>query len=290
MTIDKALRLAAADAAHGAVTFPADLHGFPGIAHGGAVAALFHRLALPRPPVALRVELLRGVPTATPLALRTGSEGATARLALSQNERTLAVATFQRTDLVPPDVAPLRARWAADRDGHEEVPGTATCLACGSANPLGLGVRFLVNGRFLWKEYVPPATYRTQDGAHPALALILMDELGWWLGALAQRECGVTTDVRITLFEALPFAPLLVIGDRTAVAIDADDPRGRYSRASGVLLGPGGTLLAAAEVRFGGSRAYTRRLIEPFLSTTPVDDLARWFPSVRELARKESAG
>ena len=37
---------------------------------------------------------------------------------------------------------------------------------------------------------------------------------------------------------------------------------------SGVLLGPDGALLAAAEVRFAGSRAYTRRLVEPFLATT----------------------
>ena len=60
VTIDEALRQATAEAARGVVTFPADLHGFPGTAHGGAVAAVFHRLTLPRPPVALRVELIRG--------------------------------------------------------------------------------------------------------------------------------------------------------------------------------------------------------------------------------------
>ena len=76
-----------------------------------------------------------------------------------------------------------------------------------------------------------------------------------------------------------------MVGDRTAVR-DDDDPRGRYSRVSGVLLGPDGALLAAAEIRFAGSRAYTRRLVEPFLTTTPLDDLARWFPSARELAPK----
>lgn len=286
MTIDEALRQAAADAARGTVTIPADLHGFPGTAHGGAVAAVFHRLALPRPPVALRLELLRGVPTATPLGLRTGSEGATARLALIQGERVLAQATLHREGLVPMDAAPLRARWAGNRDSHEEVPGTATCLACGSANPLGLAVRFLANDRFLWSEYVPPTTYRTREGVHPALALIMLDELGWWLGALAQKECGVTTDVRITLFEALPFAPILVLGDRAASGSDAD-PRGRYSRTSGVILSEDGRVLAAAEVRFGGSRAYTRRLVEPFLATAPIDELARWFPSIRELARRE---
>jgi hypothetical protein len=286
VTIDEALRQAAADAARGVVTFPADLHGFPGTAHGGAVAAVFHRLTLPHPPVELRVELLRGVPTATPLGLRTGSEGATARLALTQAERPLAEATLRREGLARPDVAPLRAQWAADHAARDEVPGTATCLACGPANPLGLGVRFLVNDRFLWREYLPPGTYRTREGAHPAVALILLDELGWWLGALALKECGVTTDVRVTLFESLPLAPLLVLGDRSIVGSD-DDPRGRYCRTAGALLGPNGTLLAAAEIRFAGSRAYTRRLVEPFLATTSPAKLARWFPSARDLARRE---
>jgi hypothetical protein len=287
VTIDEALRQATAEASRGVVTFPADLHGFPGVAHGGAVAAVFHRLTLPRPPVELHVELLRGVPTVTPLGLRTGSTGATARLALLQGERPLAEATLRREGITPPDVSSLRDRWAGDHDARDEVPGTATCLACGAGNPLGLGIRFLMNDRFLWREYAPPATYRTREGAHPALALVLLDELGWWLGALAQQECGVTTDVRIRLFQALPSGPLVVMGDRRTVGSD-DDPRGRYCRTAGFLLGGDGTLLASAEVRFAGSRAYTRRLVEPFLATTPLESLARWFPTARDLLRRES--
>jgi hypothetical protein len=146
-----------------------------------------------------------------------------------------------------------------------------------------------VTERFVWRECVPPETYRTRQGTHPALALILLDELGWWLGALAQQECGVTTDIRVTVFAPLPPGPFLIIGDRAAVRPD-DDPRGRYCLTAGVLLGPDGSLLASAEVRFAGSRAYTRRLLGPFLATTPADELARWFPSARELARPESLG
>ena len=56
-----------------------------------------------------------------------------------------------------------------------------------------------------------------------------------------------------------------------------------------IVLGRDGTLLATAEVRFAGSRAYTRRLVEPFLATTPLDDLARWFPSTRDLARDKGS-
>ncbi len=287
MTIDDALRLATAEAARGVVTIPPDLHGFPGVAHGGAVAAAFHRLALPRPPVALHLELQRSVPTGAPLRLASGSRGATAELSLAQGDRLLATATLHRTGVAPPRVDDLVAAWEHDRQG-EEVPGSATCLACGSANPLGLDLRLIAAPRVLWREHLPRPAYHLRTGeAHPALALVALDELGWWLGALAQGECGVTTDVRLALFAPLPLAPLLILGDRTGVRPD-EDPRGRYSRVSGVLLGPARDVLAAAEIRFAGSRAYTRRLLEPFLATTPLDELARWFPSARELSARRA--
>jgi hypothetical protein len=285
VTIDAALDAAVAEAARGLVTVPAELHGFPGAAHGGAVAAILHRLTLPRPPVELHLRLARSVPTATVLRLDTGSAGSVAHVALRQEDRTLVDATLRRSGVEPPEAGPLRALWATvDQDGGEAVPGTATCLACGSANPLGLGVRFLASERALWRRYVPGPAYHARRGeAHPALALIMLDELGWWLGAAAQGECGVTTDVRIALFEPLPLGPLAVIGDRAVVRTD-DDPRGRYARGTGAILGPDGTLLASADVRFAGSRAYTRRLLDAFLETTPLDELARWFPGARELA------
>jgi len=289
VTIDDALREAAATAARGEITFPRDLHGFPSTVHGGAVAALFHRLTLPRPPVHLRLELMRGLPTGTPLALTTTSAGHEARLTLAQGDRTLARATLSREAVPAIDPAPSTAAWAAGPVATAETPGTSTCLACGSANPIGLAVRFHVNDQLLWREYVPRETYRARDGgAHPALAFVMLDELGWWLGALAQGECGVTTEVEVTWYRPLPLAPLLVIGDRMAVRAD-DDPRGRYCRAGGVLLDPGGEILAAGSVRFAGSRAYTRRLIEPFREATDPDTLVRVFPSAGQFLRRDAS-
>jgi hypothetical protein len=292
VTIDEALRRAVADAARGLVRFPADLHGFPGVVHGGAVGAVFHRLTLPRVPVELHFTLQRGVPTETDVVLRTGSAGATARLTLLHGDRTLAEATLRREGLHPPGLSALRAVWAdATAAGGETLPGTATCLACGTRNPLGLAMELRATERLIWCTSTPPETYagRQADTAHPALALIALDELGWWLGALAQGECGVTTDVTVTLFEPLPRGPLLILGDRGSVRADGDE-RGRYSLGSGAILSPEGEVLAAATVRFAGSRAYTRRLLEPFLATTQTDRLARWFPSARALAERASGG
>lgn len=286
MTVEEALRRALARAGQGEVTFARDFQGFPGTVHGGAVAALFYRATTPHPPVRLRMELVRGVPAETPLRLTTGSAGAVARLALAQDDRPLAGAELARGELAPVDPQPLLAAWDTRDRAAAELPGTATCLACGSANPLGLGIRFLADDRLLWREYGPRESYRAADGSlHPALATILLDELGWWLGALAQRECGVTTEVSISVFRPLPFVPLLVLGDRAGVRPD-DDPRGRYVRAQGLLLTTDGTLLAACEVRFAGSAAYTRRLLQPFLETTDPEVLFRLFPNARTFGHR----
>jgi hypothetical protein len=283
--MEAALAGAVAGAARGEIILPPDLAGFPGTAHGGAVAALCWRLALPRPPARIRLSLLRGVPVGTALGLRTAGSGSEARLALVQGDRTLAEATVSREAVaVPPDVREIHAAWTAGHAGGHELPGTMRCLACGRANPLGLAVRFLANARYLWREVTPGSAYRSRDGdSHPALATVLLDELGWWLGALAAAECGVTTEVDIALFRPLPFRPLLVVGDRARVAPDAD-ARDRYLRTEGLLLDSAGEPLAAARIRFAGSRAYTRRLLQPFLETTPLAGLSRLFPSAAALA------
>jgi hypothetical protein len=287
VTIEQALGLAVADAARGVVTVPEDLQGFPGTAHGGAVAALCYRLTLPRPPVELRLALHRGVPTGTPLRLRTASQGATAELALLQDGRVLAEATLRRGERDRPDGGPLREAWTAAQTTAEALPRTRSCLACGSTNPVGLDLRLVAAPAVLGQEYEPRPAYRTRAGVHPALAFVALDELGWWLGALAQGECGVTTELHVRLFRWLPDAPLLILGDRTAVSLD--DPRGRYRLTRGLLLDPAGEVLAAADVRFAASRAYTRRLLEPFLAATDPDRLARWFPGVRTLAGRPEA-
>jgi hypothetical protein len=286
MTIEEALRQALADAPRGLVTFPRDLHGFPGTVHGGAVAALFYRVTTPLPPARIRMDLLRGVPTETPLRLTTGSAGAVARLGLAHEERRLAEAELARIDPPPVDPAPLLAAWRARAGEEAALPRTATCLACGAANPLGLALTIRMTERFLWCEVAPPEHYRAADGLlHPALATVALDELGWWLGALAQAECGVTTEVVITVLRLLPFAPALLLADRDAVQAD-DDPRGRYVRARAWLLTGDGRPAAFADVRFAGSPAYTRRLLQPFLETTSAEAFFRVFPRARSLAAR----
>jgi hypothetical protein len=289
-TIEEAFRSVLLHAARGEVSFPRDLQGFPGTVHGGAVAGLFHRVTTPSPPVRLRMELLRSVPTETALRLATGSAGTVARLSLIQGDRPVAQAELTRGEVDAPDPGATLEAWRQRRGPGDELPHTATCLACGSENPLGLALRLRFDDRFVWCEYTPSPRYRAADGsAHPALATVALDELGWWLGALALSECGVTTEVAVTVSRPFPPAPLLLLGDRTAVGTD-EDPRGRYVRMRSWLLTADGGLLAAADVRFAGSPAYTRRLLQPFLDTTVPDRLFRIFPGARALAERSRGG
>jgi len=57
-------------------------------------------------------------------------------------------------------------------------------------------------------------------------------------------------------------------------------------RAQGWLLADDGRPLAVAEVRFAGSVAYTKRLIQPFLETTSAESFFRLFPRARNLAAR----
>ena len=188
MTIDEALREAAADAARGVVTFRRisrlPRHGARRRGRRGLPP-----LTLPRPPVALRVELLRGVPTATPLGTPDRQRGRDRAAGVDPGR-----APAGRGDAPPRGARPAGRRPAAgpvgaDHDAREEVPGTATCLACGSVEP-PRARRPLPRERPLpvARAHARSPAYRTRDGAHPALALILLDELGWWLGALARRS------------------------------------------------------------------------------------------------------
>ena len=272
-------------AGHGEVMAPEDLHGFPGVVHGGAVAALFHRVTLPRPPFRLRLALPRGVPVATRLSLGTGSAGLEARLALRQGDRLLAEASISRDPGPGPDPSsgaiPAGTSGAGVEDARP-VPRTATCLACGPDNPLGAQVQLRVDPDRVFARYRTPPAYLGQHGrSHPALAFILLDELGWWLGALHLREAGVTTELDVVFQEDLPAGPLQVVGDRRAVALD-EDPRGRFVTARPAILSTGGDVLAFATVRFAGSPAYTRRLLGPFLARTPIEALREVFPHAGE--------
>lgn len=264
----------------GRLTLASPLQGFPETAHGGGVLAAFD-LGAARwiPATAARTitaRIHKSVPIETALPLTTRESAPGVRLTLGDHARPRAAALVSVAPLGPPP------RWTWDGRAQKSLgfPTARGCLACGSENPIGLRVRLRFDDRWVWAEYRPPETYRTSDGRlAPALFTVLLDEMAWWLGALASGEAGVTTEITLTLHRpAHPFGEaLLALGPRDRVAVT--DERGHFWRTDTAVLASDGAPLASATIAFAASRVYSKRLIPSLLKTNPAESLRPIFPT-----------
>jgi hypothetical protein len=276
------------------VTFPADLQGPPEAGHGGGVAAMLLELVrifqgeragvvrLPRP---LRVEavLHRSIPLEMPLLAEVAPAHGGWHSRLMEGERPIAEAEVRpvATPLPPPPPA-LRQAWEVSRGEGHEVPGYEFCLACGLRNPRGVQVRFDYDETLVWKRLVPQAHFRSVDGSlFPGFLCIVGDEIGWWLGALRQGECGLSNRVSVCLGDPVAHGlPLLVLGLRASVA--SSDPKGRIWQAQATIVTPDWRPVATSEVQFAGSRAFTKVMLPRFLPGGDVAAVHRAFPRYAE--------
>ena len=271
----------------GEVTFTLDLQGPPGRGHGGGVMAACFRVAaevrpgrggavtgaLPlRVAMALKDEFPLGAPVRVE-AEATADAACTVRLVGPRG--VVAEATGGPPAGPPPDPQPARARWEAGRAASLMVPGTAGCLACGSENPRGLSMRLEYNADFVWKVITPRPHFQNPDGtAFWGLAPIILDEIGWWLGALQTQEFGVTNVVEVAIHRPIPAGDLIVLGNRA----DLRQLNKRTWRAPAVLMDPAWNVLATAEVEFAASRAYAKLLMPAFATAADREALRRVFP------------
>jgi hypothetical protein len=286
------------------LTVPEELQGPPAIAHGGAVAALLLELAerharetgvaaaLPRP-LRAEVALARAVPLGTSLLGAAAlDDNAVYRARITRRDG----AVLAEAEILSPaggldDVAappPVEARDPSAP--REEVPGAAMCLACGSRNPRGLGMRLDHDERRIWKHVSPPPQWLDEDDtAPPALAFVLLDEIGWWLGAMACGECGLSTRLSLTLGAPIALAaPLLVVGARDS-AVSADT-RGRQWRSRAFLLGESARPAATAEISFAGGQGFTRAMALDLFDPESRAAASRIFASMPPAPGAESEG
>lgn len=272
------------------VTFTPDLQGPPEAGHGGGVAAMLFELVrlfrderggavrIPRP-VRIEAVLHREVPLEVPLEAEVvpANGGWHSRLLRAGRPVAEAAVRPMETPLlpIPPEV---RRDWEAARGESHEVPGYAFCLACGLRNVRGAQVRFDYNDALVWKRLVPRAHFRCQDGVlFPGYLCIVCDEIGWWLGALRQGECGLSNRVTVCLGEPVAHGmPLLVLGPRSTVS--TSDPKGRIWQAQASVLTPDWRPVATTEVQFAGGRAFTKLMLPRFVLGEDRAALRRVFP------------
>jgi hypothetical protein len=271
-------------------TFPPDLQGPPEAGHGGGAAALLLEMVrmvagergrltvLPRP-LCIEVLLHHQIPLNVPLRAEVTRGDGVWHSRILQAERPLVEAEVRCS---PPPLAPqsaaLRDMWDTARGGAFTVPGYEFCLGCGFRNPRGAQVRFDYDDEFLWKTLTPQKHFRCEDGSlFLGYHIIVADELGWWMGALRQGECGLSRRLVVTLADPVPHGTsLLALGLRSAVK--TSDPKGRIWQTQALILTPDWRPVAAAEVEFAGSRAFSKVMLPRFVSGTDPESLRRAFP------------
>jgi len=185
------------------------------------------------------------------------------------------LARAERAGATPPAQthdAPSAAR------APDEVPGTAMCLACGLANARGLRFRFHADAAAVWRRLVLPPHFRSSTrAAFHGVAAIALDEIGWWLGALAFGGCGVSTRLRVVCDpRALADSPLLIAGERRDAR--PADAKARFWTSRARVFTPSGRCAAAATILFAGSHAYTRAMLADLAGASEAATIRRVFP------------
>lgn len=272
----------------GEVIFTPDLQGPPDRGHGGGVTAACLRVAAEvlgagsdgtvtrALPLGISIALKEEFPIGTPVKVEAeATADASCFVRLVGPKGAIAEATGGPPAQPPPDPRPACARWEALRQVSNTVPGTGRCLACGSENPRGLFVRLEYNDAFVWKVIAPRPHYQNGDGtAFWGTAPIILDEIGWWLGALQAQEFGVTNIVAVTLHRPIPAGDLIVLGSRAELR----QVNKRTWHAAAFLLDPAWNVLATAEVEFAASRVYAKLLMPAFATAADQEALRRVFP------------
>ena len=273
-TIDALLRRALAPRDEElTLTLDPVFQGLPDMAHGGAVLALFDAVAAR--PGARRIAGLyrRRVPVDEPLALRVRRAEPTVTCHLLDTAGSTLV-----EGSVEPSAAP-GAAVAPPAGGGWPLPVSSGCFACGVDNPLGLRARPVFDDGHVWVPWAPPDHFRAADGTLAPVALAaLVDEVAFWLGALATGEAGMTTRIDVALAGDVPFGTAVTaVGAREGVKRRADDPRYLDTRVT--ATDEAGRVLAAASITFVAIRGAARKLATRMLHVNAPDVMRRVFPA-----------
>ncbi len=128
------------------------------------------------------------------------------------------------------------------------------------------------------KALDPPPAFRDPAGRlSPAYGFLVLDEVGWWLGALHTGECGVTNRLRIVVWDtAAPGESPIVVGARDG--LKPLDRKGRQWEGRVALFGSDGRPLMTGEVAFAGSRVYSKAMVPGLLVASAAEDVYRAFP------------
>jgi|SRR5262245_8540115 len=253
---------------------PVVLQSWPGIVHGGAVAALLDSAAELAGPRVVEARLTSPLPVETELSLAREPGDASTMLVVRQGAQTLTSGTVRPLE---GSAAPVTA-WSGGRDGAE-LPMSDDCLACGARNPLGLRAVLRLDGEGVWVRITPSPEWATGDGqVHLGVAPVLLDEIAWWMGAVRTGEGGVTNRLALHfLVPAIPSGPALIAAGRFTDVTPVDRRRS-FWRVEAALVTEDGRVLATAAIVYRCGPEYSTRQLGYFRARTTPELFRQMFP------------
>ncbi len=117
------------------------------------------------------------------------------------------------------------------------------CFACGADNPDGLDVKWVVEGKKTWTEFVPPRKYQGWKGiVHGGIVATLLDEA---MTRLAWIACGGALTAEMTV----RFVKPAKVGEKLFALGEITQERRKivHMKASLFKDKPGGELIAWSE-------------------------------------------
>jgi acyl-coenzyme A thioesterase PaaI-like protein len=260
------------DGGRGRFHAPALLQSWPGIVHGGGLVALLDAAGGVGGPRTVEGRLTTSVPVERVLDLEARADAGGAAVAVLEGGQPLSAVTV--TPLA--GAGPAAPPWTGGAGGLT-LPMSERCLVCGADNALGLRLALRLDAVGVWARLDPPGAWRRPGGeAHPALAAVLLDEVGWWLGAATMQEGGLTNRVAVSyLRAALGPGPFTAAG--RLVDVVAVDRKRSFWRTTVALWDGAGAAVAVGSVVFRGGPEYSERQLPFFRARSDPATFRRLF-------------
>jgi len=125
------------------------------------------------------------------------------------------------------------------------LPNSRTCFVCGTENPIGMRVRFRVEGDGVMTEFIPSEAHMGYVGiVHGGVLATLLDEtMGWAPSIITHRFC-MAVELQIRYVRSAPIGRKLIIRSR------ATRTEGRLWEAKGEVVDEEGTVYVKGAGKF----------------------------------------
>jgi uncharacterized protein (TIGR00369 family) len=126
-----------------------------------------------------------------------------------------------------------------------QLPNYELCYVCGHANPMGLNVRFRVEGEAVTTRFRPDPLHAGYPGRlHGGVIAALLDETMGWAPCVAKGRFCVAVELTVRYLKSAPPDRELIVTGR------AESTEGRIWEASGEVRDDQGTLYARGRGRY----------------------------------------